>query len=92
MIISFKHKGLEVFFKTGSKSGIQTAHAPKLKLILFALDHAKSPQDMNAPGWKLHQLSGNLQNHWSVKVNGNWRVTFKFNGTNAEIVDYQDYH
>ncbi|MDF7675986.1 type II toxin-antitoxin system RelE/ParE family toxin [Neisseriaceae bacterium ESL0693] len=92
MIKNFKHKGLERFFLTGNKSGIQTSHANKLALILFTLDHALQPEDMNAAGWQLHSLSGNLKDHWSVKVNGNWRITFKFIGQNAEIVDYQDYH
>jgi proteic killer suppression protein len=47
---------------------------------------------MNLPGWGLHALQGNLQNHWSVSVNGNWRMTFTFEGTDAVLVDYQDYH
>ena len=50
------------------------------------------PNDMNLPGWDLHPLVGNLKEHWSVKVNGNWRVTFKIENGHAEIVDYQDYH
>ena len=92
MIISFKHKGLEKFFTTGSKAGIQAAHANRLGRILAILDTAKDVKDMNVPGWDLHPLSGNLQQHWSVKVNGNWRVTFKFEQGHAEVVDYQDYH
>ncbi len=47
---------------------------------------------MNAPGWGLHPLRGELADHWSVKVNGNWRLTFAFEGENAILVDYQDYH
>ena len=47
---------------------------------------------MNVPGWDLHKLQGNLEGYWSVKVNGNWRLTFKFENGHAEIVDYQDYH
>lgn len=50
------------------------------------------PQDMNLPGWKLHPLKGDLQGHWAVWVNGTWHLTFAFRGTDAEIVDYQDYH
>lgn len=92
MIISFKHKGLERFYRTGSKSGIQAAHAAKLARILARLDVAKIPNDMNVIGWNLHSLSGNLANHWAVSVNGNWRVTFKLENGHAEIVDYQDYH
>lgn len=92
MIISFKHKGLKNFYETGSKAGIQAAHAAKLARILARLDVSKTPDDMNIAGWDLHSLSGNLLNHWSVKVNGNWRVTFKLENGHAEIVDYQDYH
>ena len=92
MIKSFKHKGLQKFFETGSKAGIQAAHAAKLRLQLTALDNAASPQDMNTPAWRLHPLTGNLKNLWSITVNGNWRLTFKFENGHAEIVDYQDYH
>lgn len=59
---------------------------------LFALDNAKKPEDMNAPGWRLHRLAGDLAGHWSVMVSGNWRLTFAFEGEDAVSVDYQDYH
>lgn len=92
MILSFKHKGLELFFTTGSTAGIQPKHANKLRLQLDALNRASCPQDMNAPNWRLHPLKGSLKEHWSITVNGNWRVTFKFENGHAEVVDYQDYH
>lgn len=92
MIKSFKHKGLQKFFETGSTSGIQSKHANKLRVQLLLLDSAKSPQELNIPNWRLHPLSGKLQGHWSITVNANWRVTFKFEGEHAYIVDYQDYH
>jgi proteic killer suppression protein len=89
MIKTFRHKGLQLFFEAGSRSGIQPHHATRLKRQLVRLDLAKSPDDMNAPGWRLHPLS---TGHWSVWVNGNWRVTFTFEGTDAVLVDYLDYH
>jgi toxin HigB-1 len=92
MIKSFRHKGLERFFKSGSKVGIQPHHAGKLKRLLTALDEAIGPEDLNIPGWRLHRLSGPLAGHWSVWVNGNWRLTFAFEGVDAVLVDYQDYH
>ena len=92
MIRSFRHRGLEKFFNTGSKAGIQPKHASKLRLQLFALDNARLPGDMNAPGWKLHSLSGELKGHWAISVGGNWRLTFMFEGEDAVLVDYQDYH
>ena len=92
MIVSFEHKGLERFYKTGSKSGIQPAHALKLSLILSLLEIAKSADDMNVPGVGLHPLKGDLRGYFSVKVSGNWRLIFKPIGENMEFVDYLDYH
>lgn len=92
MIKTFRHKGLEVFFKTGSKAGIQPQHAGKLRALLTALDNANQPSDMNAPAWKLHPLAANLAGHYAVTVNGNWRITFSFDGDDVELVDYLDYH
>lgn len=92
MIKSFRHKGIESFFQGGSKAGIQPKHAEKLRNQLFALDNARQAQDMNAPGWRLHRLRGDLAGHWSVDVSGNWRLTFAFEGDDAILVDYQDYH
>lgn len=92
MIKSFRHKGLEAFFQKGTKKGIQPHHAGKLQVQLAALDNATGPEDMNAPAWRLHSLGGNLAGHWAVWVSGNWRLTFRFVGKDAELVDYQDYH
>jgi toxin HigB-1 len=92
MIKSFAHKGLEAYFLTGSKKGIQPTHAIKLQLQLAALNQAKSAIDLNAPGWRLHQLKGDYRGYLSLTVNGNWRIIFKFAGTDVELVDYLDYH
>ena len=92
MIKTFRHKGLQSFFESGSKAGIRPHHAPKLKRQLARLDLANTADDMNVPGWKLHPLGGDLAGHYSVWVNGNWRLTFTFEGGDAVLVDYQDYH
>ena len=92
MIQSFRHAGLERFCLTGSNAGIQPPHATKLRRQLTLLNTAKSANRMNVPGWDLHPLMGGLAGHWSIKVNGNWRMTFKFEDENAILVDYQDYH
>ena len=92
MIKSFRHRGIEKFFTTGSKAGIQPSHAAKLSVQLFQLNRAKTPRDMDAPGWDLHHLRGDLNGHWTVKANGNWRLTFAFEGENAVLGDFQDYH
>lgn len=90
--MSFRHKGLEALYGSGSKKGVQPAHAPKLTRILGALDVAQSPADLAIPGFRAHELKGDLAGHWSVWVNGNWRVTFRFVGQDVELVDYRDYH
>ena len=92
MIRSFRHKGIEKFFLTGSKAGIQPSHATRLNEQLTVLNSATRPEQMNIPGWQFHALSAGLAGHWTVSVNGNWRLTFAFEGEDAILVDYQDYH
>jgi toxin HigB-1 len=92
MIKSFKHKGLEEFFFTGSKRGIAPEHADRLSRILDRLDSANEVKDMNYPGSFLHKLHGDREGFHSVKVSGNWRIVFQFVDGDAYIVDYGDYH
>ena len=92
MIKSFIHKGLRKFYETGSKQGIQAKHAPKLRMQLAALDSALSIEDLDIPGYRLHQLKGDRKGIWSISVSGNWRITFEFNDGNVYIVNYEDYH
>lgn len=92
MIRSFKHKGLDKFFRSGSTAGIQAAHANRLRLILGRLNVASEVEDMDLPGLRLLELSGKCSGIWSVTVSGNWRVTFRFEEGDAEIVNYEDYH
>lgn len=92
MIRSFRHKGIEKFFLTGSKAGIQPKHAAKLADQLSALNVATKSEQMMFPGWQFHALSGELAGHWAVSVSGNWRLTFTFEGEDAALVDYQDYY
>lgn len=92
MIRSYRHKGLQRFAETGSKAGIQPDHANRLRRLLTALDVATLPSDMDAPGNHLHPLFGNLEGQWAVRVNGNWRMTFKFEAGDVILLDYQDYH
>jgi proteic killer suppression protein len=92
VIRSFKHKGLARYFETGARSGIQPQHAERLHLILGRLNAAAAPGDMDLPGLRLHPLKGVRKGSWAVWVSGNWRITFRFSGTDAEVVDYEDYH
>jgi proteic killer suppression protein len=92
MIVSFKHKGLRLFFETGSTAGIQSKHKERLRFQLAALSTAAVIDDMDLPGYRLHKLSGERKHTWSITVNGNWRITFEFEDGNAYIVNYEDYH
>jgi proteic killer suppression protein len=92
MIKSFKHKGLQEFFTTGSIGGISAKHAPRLELRLQALHTATVIDDMDIPGWRLHSLKGDRVGLWAVNVSGNWRVVFEFRDGHAYVVSYEDYH
>ena len=92
MIKQFKNSGLEKYFLRGTKSGIQVNHLNRIRLILGRLHASAQPQDMNLPGLALHELRGRRKGTWSVKVSGNWRITFKFDGPDATDINYEDYH
>ena len=92
VIVSFRHKGLERLYRDGSKKGVQATHIPKLLRILSLLDVAQTPDDLAIPSFRTHPLKGDLAGHWSIWVNGNWRVTFRFVESDVELVDYQDDH
>ena len=93
VIKTFRHGGLERFYRTGSKAGIQPKHDKKLRTQLTALDAATQPQDLAViPGWRLHELKGDQASRWSIIINGNWRLTFSFEGTDVVLLGYQDFH
>ena len=92
MIKSFIHKGLEKFYRTGSKAVIQAQHSERLRLILARLNQAKTIRDMDIPFLRLHELKGDKKGIWSLTVQANWRITFRFHDGDVEIVNYEDYH
>ena len=92
MIKSFRHKGLKKFFDSGSVTGIQPKHARRIRMQLVALDTATTIEDMDIPGFKLHEMKGSDKDKWSVWVNGNWRITFEFHDSHAFLLNYEDYH
>lgn len=89
---TFKHKGLENFFHSGTKKGIKPEHAGKLERMLDRLNAANDLKDMNYPGSNLHALTGARKGQYSVRVSGNWRLIFEFVNGDAYVVDYDDYH
>jgi proteic killer suppression protein len=92
VIKSIRHKGLRRFFETGSASGVHATHAKRLRMQLAALDTARTIEDMDVPGFRLHPLKGRMRGRWAIAVDGNWRLTFEFRDGDAHVVAYEDYH
>lgn len=92
MIKSFKHKGLERLFTKSIASGVQSDYAPRITLMLDAIDAAELITELDLPGFRLHRLKGDKRNLWSVRVSANWRITFEFEKGDAYILDLEDYH
>lgn len=92
MILNYRHKGLELYATKGDPSKLNPAHITKIRLILTRLDAASNPEEMNQVGYGFHSLKGDLKGFYSVKVSGNWRIIFRFEGENAVDIDYLDYH
>lgn len=92
MIKSIRHKGLRRFYESGSKRGVQGQHAPRLRMRLAALDTAQWIEDLDVPGFRLHELQGEMRGRWAINVSGNWRLTFEFREGHVFLLDYEDYH
>jgi proteic killer suppression protein len=92
MIVSFRHKGLRLLYEHGDRRRVPSEYADKVERILARLDEAVAPANMDIPGYRLHQLKGDLAGYWAVSVSGNWRIIFRFNGIHADDVDLVDYH
>ena len=90
MIRSFRHKGLERFFRRGDYRGIPAQSGTRIERILDRLDAAMRPDDMNLPGYRFHRLKGDRSGTYAVTVTGNWRITFAFEGEDATGVDLED--
>lgn len=92
MIVSIRHKGLADFFHLGTQRGIPASFAARIQRLLDRLDASVTPQDMDLPGYRCHQLKGQRVGTYAVAVSANWRLTFQFSGANAVNVDLEDYH
>src|SRR5438445_11182157 len=92
LIRSFKHKGLEQFFKTGSRRGVPQQLTKRLEVQVDVLNRARELRDVALPGFNLHPLKGDRKNSWAIKVNANWRIVFIFKEGDIYDVDFVDYH
>lgn len=92
MIATFKSKVLAVYWNKGDSSNLPAASLSRISMLLQALHAATVPEDMNLPGYRFHQLSGRALGRFSVRVTGNWRITFAWEHPDAVGVDLEDYH
>ena len=90
--VKFAHKELRRFYEQDDARGLNASHTERIRRILTALQEAQSPQNMNLPGWRLHPLKGIREGQWSVRVSGNWRIVFRFEGGEAVGIELVDYH
>jgi proteic killer suppression protein len=91
VIRSFRHKGLKELFRNGGSRRISPEHQARILRLLDVLEGACAPEDMNLPGFYFHRLHG-LSMRYSVRVTGNWRLTFGWDESDATGVDLEDYH
>ncbi len=93
MIVSFKHKGVQLFWEKGNAGKLPAGQRNKIRLILDALNGAGTiPQDLLPfRNWKIHPLQGDYKGYWSLTVKENWRIIFKFDGRNVTDIDYTVY-
>jgi len=89
------HRGLRRFLQRDNASGLPPPVVEKIRNILTFLQEMQDARDLrDVPVWRAHQLTGNRKGVWSLHVTGNWRITFRIDETDGEIVDlnYEDYH
>ena len=92
VIKSFRHKGIERFFKNDDARGINAKHGPRIRRMLDLIDQASAVEQLDIPGMHLHQLKFDRKGEWAMTVSGNWRITFRFVGEDATNVNLEDYH
>ncbi len=92
MIVSFRNRGLERFYDHGDRRRLNPNHINRIKAILSLLDMAREPTELDVSGLYLHRLRGARYDTWSVRVSANWRITFRFEGSDVSDVDLVDYH
>ncbi|HEV2562328.1 MAG TPA: type II toxin-antitoxin system RelE/ParE family toxin [Rhizomicrobium sp.] len=92
MIRSFRHKGLKHLFEDEDSSKLRQDLVAKIRIVLTAIDRARIVTDLNQPAFRLHMLRGDLEGFWAITVRANWRIIFRFSGSDAFDVDLVDYH
>lgn len=92
MILNIKHKGLRTFWEKGETRRLNQDWISRIDRILNALNQAQNPADMDLTGFRLHLLKGDYKGFYAVAVSGNWRIVFRFEGSDTADIDLTDYH
>lgn len=92
MIRRFRHRGLQRLFEKGDRSKVRADQADKIRRILQRLEASRSVEEVDAPGFRLHPLKGDLRGFWAVIVSGTWRIIFRLEAQDAFDVDLIDDH
>ena len=92
MIRSFRSKALKLYAETGNASKLSVLNVDRVRRILRALNEAKSPEQMNIPGYRFHPLKGREKGRYALDASANWRITFGWSDKDAIDVDLEDYH
>ena len=92
MIENFKDRRLKRLYERGDRSKIRADLVDKVERVLARLDQALVIDDMDLPGYRLHELKGDLKGFWSISLSGNWRIIFRFENGEAYDVEMNDYH
>jgi toxin HigB-1 len=90
VIRTFRSRALRLYFETGNGSGLSVPYVARVGRMWRAMDAASRPEQLNLPGYHFHALRGIRR--WTLRVTGNWRITFGWDGADAVDVDLEDYH
>jgi proteic killer suppression protein len=89
------HKGLRRFIADDDAGGLQPALVAKVRrMVSFLQDMQREEELWTVQSWMAHQLTGDRKGVWSQLVTKNWRMTFRINPGEVEIIDldFEDYH
>jgi proteic killer suppression protein len=92
MIRRFRHRGLKILYENIERRGVRAEHVEKTARVLARLDVATRPEELNLPGLHPRRLEGEFAGYWSVPIQGDWRIIFRFDLGNALDVDLVEYH
>ena len=92
MIGSFRSKALRNLWEKNDPTGMNPNSKERISRILSILEGGESLGDLDVPGFRFHALKGFTPRRYSMRVTGNWRITFAWQDGIASAVDLEDYH